>query len=172
MSVKTHPLTIQPSGETIEIEDGLNLLEALRSNNIYVKSSCGGVASCSDCIIKVISGIDYLNSPSFEEERLLGNVFHITKERLSCQTTISGAVTVDLSKHDKSADEQRRLQKTNKFIKRKASEKEAVIEERRKNRKVDDSWDKHWEKNKDPNTAKKLGGGRKPKAFQVKEDED
>ena len=55
---------------------------------MYIKSSCGGVASCTDCRIKVIAGEDSLTTPPFEEVQLLGNVFHITKERLSCQAKI------------------------------------------------------------------------------------
>lgn len=78
-----HKVTLKPSGEIVEIEEGKNLLSALREQDIYVKSSCGGVASCSDCIVKIVSGEDHLTPPPFSELKLLGNVFHITKERLA-----------------------------------------------------------------------------------------
>ncbi len=151
-----YKVTILPSNQVVEVSEEMNLLEALRAQDVYIKSSCGGVASCSDCIIKISAGSDYLNSPSFEEERLLGNVFHITKERLSCQTKISGDVIIDISKHDKQADQQKLLSKTNKFSKVRKSKDipEKQVEE---------------EVPKKP----KVGGLRRPKGFKENyKDED
>ena len=109
-------INIRPTGESLEITKDQTLLDCLRENNVYVKSSCGGVASCSDCIIKIVSGEDNLTSPPFEEIQLLGNVFHITKERLACQCKVAeGDVTIDLSDHDKSRDEKRLKNKTTSF---------------------------------------------------------
>jgi ferredoxin len=110
-------VTLRPSLEVIDIPEEKNLLTALRDAGIYVKSSCGGHATCSDCIIKIVSGEDSLTPPPFEELKLLGNVFHITKERLSCQTKITGDVTIDLSNHDKSRDQERMRSKTSQFSK-------------------------------------------------------
>ena len=103
---------IKASGEVFEIDENTSLLEALRQKELYVKSSCGGNGSCSDCIVKIVEGADNLNDPSFAEKQLLGNVFHITKERLSCQTKITGDITIDLSQHSKGADESKRKTKT------------------------------------------------------------
>jgi 2Fe-2S ferredoxin len=91
-----HKVTLKPSCNVVEVEEAQNLLEALREQDIYIKSSCGGVASCSDCIIKIVSGEDHLTPPPFSELKLLGNVFHITKERLACQTCVTGDVTIDM----------------------------------------------------------------------------
>ena len=44
-------LIIKPSGTVIEVSEGQDLLSVLRENNLYVKSSCGGHATCSDCIV-------------------------------------------------------------------------------------------------------------------------
>ena len=103
---------IKASEEVFEVDENTTLLEALRQKEMYVKSSCGGNGSCSDCIIKVVDGTDFLNEPSFAEKQLLGNVFHITKERLSCQTRINGDITIDLSAHSKDVDEKKRKSKT------------------------------------------------------------
>ena len=109
-----HKVTLLPQEQVIEVSEDLSLLEALRNEGVYIKSSCGGVASCSDCMIKVCGGEDHINTPSFEELALLGNVFHITKERLSCQTRINGDVTIDISNHCKLSDQEKLRAKTSK----------------------------------------------------------
>lgn len=184
MSVK-HKVTLKPEGKVVEVEEGVNLLKALRETGDYVKSSCGGHATCSDCIIKVVSGEDYLTPPPFEELKILGNVFHITKERLACQTCITGDVTIDISKHDKASDEARLKNKTASFSKkkqtvvRKESDVKKIYAEKEKERQAFDdeqktnqeSWQKHWEKtgkNPEVNPAampKRLAGGKRPKFF-------
>ena len=76
---------IQNTNQTINVSEGESLLDALRRNSIDIRSSCGGFASCSDCIVKIIGECNGVNSVNFDEKKLLGNVFHITKERLACQ---------------------------------------------------------------------------------------
>lgn len=135
-------ITLLPSNETFEIEDvsgsetAPSLLELLKGHGLYVKSSCGGHASCSDCIIKVRSGVDNLTEPTFAEINLLGNVFHITKERLSCQTKVTGDVSIDVSGHDKMRDQEQIRQKTanvhaKTVLRRTAKEKEEIIQDRK-----------------------------------------
>jgi 2Fe-2S ferredoxin len=176
----THKVTLKPEGKVVEIEEGKNLLVALRENDTYIKSSCGGHATCTDCIIKIVSGEDNLTPPPFEELKLLGNVFHITKERLACQTMILGDVTIDISKHDKASDEARLKNKTSNYSKKKQVKthvrKESDIEkiradkenERaefdREQKQKSEEWKNHWEKDKDE-APKKLGGGKRPKYF-------
>lgn len=172
----THKVTLKPSGEVIEVDASRPLLESLREQNIYIKSSCGGVATCSDCICKVVSGEDNLESPPFAELKLLGNVFHITKERLLCQTKIIGDVTLDISRHDKETDEEKLKSKTSKLRAQKPKTKvrsqqeyQKIKDERYQERQVkkvqDNSWEKHWEKNPDGKKAPALGGNRRPKFF-------
>ena len=180
MSLK-HKVTCRPLGTVVEIEEGKNLLMALREVDTYVKSSCGGHATCSDCIIKIVSGEDNLTPPPFDELKLLGNVFHITKERLACQTCITGDVTIDISKHDKVSDEAKLKNKTSNFSKKKQAStivrKEAEIEKIKSERSAEEAkleneqkqktetWKNHWEKDKDGQAPKKLAGGKRPKFF-------
>lgn len=176
-----YKVTLRPSGEVVEVEEGKNLLTALREQNIYVKSSCGGHATCSDCIIKVVSGEDHLTPPPFAELKLLGNVFHITKERLACQTCITGGdITIDITKHDKASDEDKLRNKTSNFSKqkqakpvvRKESDVKKLREEKmaerdefdRTHKEKQEDWKKHWEKDKSA-APKKLQGGKRPKFF-------
>lgn len=176
-----HKVTLRPSGNVVEVEEGQNLLVALRDNDTYIKSSCGGHASCTDCVIKIVSGEDNITPPPFAELKLLGNVFHITKERLACQTMVTGDVTIDISKHDKATDEDKLKNKTSNFSKkkqfqtrvRKESDIEKIRTERederqlfeREQKEKSEKWNKHWEKDKDAAAPKKLAGGKRPKFF-------
>lgn len=171
------------NGQTLEIAEDQNLLEACREAGIYIKSGCGGHASCSDCLIKIISGEDNLNAPSFEETQLIGNVFHITKERLSCQTCVTGPVEVDISAHDKSADAEKIKAKTQKFIKpkgeirKRSKDQVAAIKEERFQMKKEkeekrNTWQKHWEREKDDGRAPGKGGTRRPKTFRTDFEEE
>ncbi len=137
-------LTVLPQNTELYVEEDKNLLSVLKENNIFVKNSCGGCASCSHCIIVIDSGEDNLNDVSFEEKQILGNTFHITKERLSCQTTMSGDVTIDISMHAE------KVKTKAKPLIRKKEEVIAIKQER---------YEKRAEK------PKKLGGGKKPKPF-------
>ncbi|MCY4524226.1 MAG: 2Fe-2S iron-sulfur cluster-binding protein, partial [Halobacteriovoraceae bacterium] len=140
---------------------------------------CGGHASCSECVVKVVKGEENINSPTPEENRLLGSVFHITKERLSCQTKVSGNVTLDISAHQEKVDQMRMQNKNKKFRKnrpavkvRKKEEFKKIKEERQKNEK-DDSWHRHWEKDSDKEKGqRKLGGRRRPKPFRSPDDDE
>tara|TARA_B100000886_G_C20292646_1_gene436132 strand:- start:117 stop:434 length:318 start_codon:yes stop_codon:yes gene_type:complete len=65
--------------------DKCSLLDLLREKGVRIRSSCGGHATCGDCVVKVKSGDKLLSAVNFEEKKLLGNVYYITKERLACQ---------------------------------------------------------------------------------------
>ena len=165
-------LTLWPTGETLEAPRDKDLLTIMREAGVYVKSSCGGHATCSDCIIKIKSGEDNLTPPPFGEIQLLGNVFHITKERLSCQTYLTGNATIDISGHDKARDEGRRGQKTGKApaVRRRPGGAKPVAEgassRRDFSRKSETAEAAPHQETPDDNRPKKLGGGRRPKRRQ------
>ncbi len=83
---------------TYSIKDEESLLDVLRREKVSIRSSCGGYASCGDCVVKVREGSENLEKPNFDEKKLLGNVFHITKERLACQmkTCINPDETIEV----------------------------------------------------------------------------
>jgi 2Fe-2S ferredoxin len=181
----SHNVKILPEGKVIEVKDGENILQVLRDQSIYVKSSCGGHASCSDCIIKVTSGDEYLNEIGFEEIQLLGNVFHITKERLACQLQVTGPITIDISEHDLGNDEERlkgkkhnlKNQKTVRRNREEVREKRRLKDEEKlqkeKEKEIEDGkWEGHWnnkDEDADPAKFKKMGGGKRPKLFRTDE---
>lgn len=174
-----HKVTLLPKCQVVEVDGDKPLLTELRRLNVYIKSSCGGVASCSDCIVKVMNGAENLNAPSFEETRLLGNVFHLTKERLSCQTKIRGDIEIDISAHDLSSDQNKLKKKSNQFrvgggtkLRKSHSSSAPKQSENREGRgaegqgeRPDSPWFKHWEKKDQKPELKKSGGKKRPKAF-------
>jgi 2Fe-2S ferredoxin len=161
--------TLWPSGEVIELAGEDTLLNELKKAGKKVQSSCGGCATCSDCMIVVKSGELNLAPQTFEELRLLGNVFHITKERLSCQTKILGDVTLDISHHEKkSTPTAPSVPKstTTRLKKRQDVEKAARESEEKSQVKTSDTWYRHWEKDGEADMKpKKLGGNKRPRAF-------
>lgn len=165
--------TLWPSGEVLELNGEETLLNQLKKAGKKIKSSCGGCATCSDCMIVVKSGELNLTPQTFEELRLLGNVFHITKERLSCQTKITGDVTLDITAHDKSTSSKPTSvpkSTTTKLKKREDIEKSVRQNEEKPQPKPSDDWYRHWEKEgEEASTIKKLGGNKRPKPFNYNE---
>ena len=171
--------TLWPSGEVLTLNGEDSLLKQLKDAGKKIKSSCGGCATCTDCMIVVKSGELNLSPQTFEELRLLGNVFHITKERLSCQTKITGDVTLDITLHDKTTSSAKSgasagPKSTRTVLKKREEVQKAVRENEEKNRdKPSDDWYRHWENGvEDPSKPKKLGGGKKPRAFNYSDSED
>lgn len=170
--------TLWPSGEVLEVNSEESLLSQLKKAGKKIKSSCGGCASCGDCVVVIKSGEMNLSPQNFEELRLLGNVYHITKERLSCQTKVLGDVTIDISAHDKNTftgKSEKLVQKSTSTILKKREEVEkSVRENEEKSReKPADDWYRHWEKgSEEPDKPKKLGGNKKPKAFSFNDSDD
>jgi ferredoxin len=101
-------ITFQPGGVTIEVPDGTNIRDASLRAGMQIPSTCGGVGSCGLCKVKITSGVDHIGPMTSLETGKLGNVFFITKERLSCQTLVHGDVGCEVP--DDSADRARRAQ--------------------------------------------------------------
>lgn len=173
----TYKVTLWPSGEVLELNGEDNLLKQLKAAGKKIKSSCGGCATCTDCMIIVKSGELNLTPQTFEETRLLGNVFHITKERLSCQTKILGDVTLDISAHEKVGASKNEkpavVPKSSQPLLRKREDIEKTQRENmeRSQEKPADTWFKHWENDAedDPSKPKRLGGNKRVKPFTFNE---
>lgn len=175
----TYKCTLWPSGEVVELNGEDTLLNQLKKAGKKIKSSCGGCATCGDCVIVVKSGELNMNPQSFEEVRLLGNVFHITKERLSCQTKITGDVTLDISAHEKKNtgknEKPSPVPKSSQTVLRKREDIEKSTREldEKSQEKKTDTWYRHWENDEssDPSKPKKLGGNRRVKPFDFSDTE-
>ncbi len=88
-----------PDGEevwTVEVADGENLLDASRRVDAPVQTLCNGIASCVQCRVKIVSGGENLSPPESLEKDRIGNIFHITGERMGCQARVQGDVVVEI----------------------------------------------------------------------------
>ena len=69
---------------------GLNLMEAIRANDLQIKATCGGMAMCATCHVVVINS-HVLPAMSEDEEAMLDDAFllNIPHSRLSCQLMLT-----------------------------------------------------------------------------------
>mgnify|MGYP002630030842 CR=1 FL=1 len=72
---------------------GLNLMEAIRMNELPIKAMCGGMAMCASCNVVITSGHELPEMKEAEEEMLdEALVLDIHNSRLSCQIPIVSAI--------------------------------------------------------------------------------
>jgi len=81
-------VTFLPEGKTLVARAGESLFEIGRRDGVPIPTSCAGKASCGLCRVRVVAGEDHLSPMGPLELRHLGNVYFITKQRLSCQTRL------------------------------------------------------------------------------------
>ena len=92
-------VTFLPSGVVAHGTAGESLFEIGRRNGVPISTSCVGKASCGLCRVAIVAGEEHLTPIGPLERRHLGNVYFITKQRLSCQTRLTTAdaeVTIEL----------------------------------------------------------------------------
>ena len=92
-------VTFLPSGVVAPASAGESLFEIGRRNGVPIPTSCVGKASCGLCRVAIVAGEEYLTPMGPLERRHLGNVYFITKQRLSCQTRLAAAdaeVTIEV----------------------------------------------------------------------------
>ena len=92
-------LTIMPSGKTIEVKEGMNLLEAILAADENIMHKCGGNAQCGSCHIFVQGGKKGLSRTAAPEHAKLDTIVGVgSKSRLACQTKILGTedITVEV----------------------------------------------------------------------------
>lgn len=161
----SNEIHLWPIEKTITAKEDESVLAACKRQGIEIKSSCGGVASCADCICRIVSGEDFLSPMEFSEIKLLGNVFHITKERLLCQLKVSGRVSIDISDHINHTKEEE-IVRPSKIVIRKKTDLEAQrLEQKEKEAQALLELSTKEENDK----PKKLGGSRRPKGFKFSE---
>ena len=87
-----------PGGDRIDAADGESIFAVARRAQIPVNTACDGKATCGLCRVKVLAGEAHLSAFNTDERKHLGNVYFITKVRLSCQARLTGGgdVTVEV----------------------------------------------------------------------------
>lgn len=92
-------VTFRPGGVVAAAAAGESLFEIGRRNGVPISTSCGGKASCGLCRVVIVEGEQHLSPLGPLERRHLGNVYFITKQRLSCQARLladDADVTIDV----------------------------------------------------------------------------
>ena len=88
----------QPSGVVAAARPGESLFEISKRAGVRISTSCNGKASCGLCRVAIVDGEAGLTPLGPLETRHLGNVYFITKQRLSCQARLTEAAqTITIS---------------------------------------------------------------------------
>jgi ferredoxin len=98
-------VTIQTDAGPVVVEapEGSTLFEAGAKIAAGIETACVGKGTCGLCRVKIVAGAEHLNAFTDEERKHLGNVYHLTKVRLSCRTKISGDVSIEIVRKKKKA---------------------------------------------------------------------
>ena len=83
-------VTFLPGDLRVECAAGESVFDVGRRAGVRIPTSCVGNASCGLCRVKIVSGEDQLAPFNAAERRHLGNVYFLTKVRLSCQARVLG----------------------------------------------------------------------------------
>ena len=89
-------VTFLPAGLTVDCADGESVFEVGRRAGVAISTACVGKATCGLCRVKVVAGEAHLTALNTAERKHLGNVYFITKQRLSCQARVCGDVVVEV----------------------------------------------------------------------------
>ncbi len=84
----------QPTGKRIEVEEGLDLLEAALQAGIELASVCGGEGNCGQCQVIVLEG--KVSEFSFDEEYIFTDIERMNGYRLACCTEVHGDLVVEI----------------------------------------------------------------------------
>jgi Na+-transporting NADH:ubiquinone oxidoreductase subunit F len=86
-------IVINDGARELPAEPGRPLLFSLMANRVLIPSACGGRASCGQCRVRILSGVDgHLG----EERAILGEEEMARGVHLACQVRVEGEVRVVL----------------------------------------------------------------------------
>jgi ferredoxin, 2Fe-2S len=97
-------VTIIGDGEPLAVvlPAGSTLFEAGAQVSARIDTACVGKGTCGLCRVKILAGAEHLTSYTDEERKHLGNVYHLTKVRLSCRSKlVGGDVTIQVVRKKK-----------------------------------------------------------------------
>ena len=83
-------VTYLPSGMRFSCEDGESVFHVAQKARLAITTACNAKATCGLCRVKIVSGEAFLTPINDAEKKHLGNVYFITKQRLSCQARLQG----------------------------------------------------------------------------------
>ena len=87
----------KPGDDEVDCANGDRLFDVARGRQLKIQTACIGQGTCGLCRVRILAGEEHLSPYTDVEEKHLGNVYFLTKTRLSCQCRIlGGPVTVEL----------------------------------------------------------------------------
>jgi ferredoxin, 2Fe-2S len=90
-------VTFLPQGVAAPCANGESIFEVGRRHSVPIATSCVGQGTCGRCRVTVLGGEEFLSEFTQAEAKHLGNVYFLTKVRLSCQAIVQGGdVTVEV----------------------------------------------------------------------------
>lgn len=98
-----------PQNVEVDVDPSKTLLQLATSAGLKIKSICGGIASCSECRVKIVEGENSIPEPGRAEQSLIGSSYYLDGRRLSCQVRCFGSVTVDLTEQLNKVDSQKKV---------------------------------------------------------------
>lgn len=83
------------SRQALEVPEdmGLNLMETLKAFEYNILATCGGIALCATCHVKVLEGGENLPGVGDAEGQMLDTLFDAEdNSRLACQLQVNGSL--------------------------------------------------------------------------------
>ena len=80
-----------------QARDGESIFDVGKRLGITIETACVGKGTCGLCRVRILEGDQNLSPYSEIDEKHLGNVYHLTHVRLSCQAKVFGDVVVELA---------------------------------------------------------------------------
>lgn len=91
-------LKFLPQNVDCSFEGKPSILEVALAHEIPLNHSCGGMGSCTTCLVSVVSGVEKLASPNeLEAEHAQARGF-MKNERLACQTDAVDGLILEIPK--------------------------------------------------------------------------
>lgn len=78
----------------VQADTGERLFHVARGAQVPVETLCHGIGACVRCKVKLIEG--ELSKPTTVERDKMGNIFHLTGERMACQVEVVGPALLEL----------------------------------------------------------------------------
>ncbi len=85
----------------LEVPEGTTLFDAGAKLVAGIDTSCVGKGTCGLCRVKIVAGAEHISDYTDEERKHLGNVYHLTKVRLSCRCRVTGDVSIEIVRKKK-----------------------------------------------------------------------
>jgi len=100
-------IDFEPLGRRGQVHRGQTLLEAAQSAGVGLASVCGGIGTCEECLVRVVSG--RLTPPTLVEEAVLSKADLSAGVRLACQAEPLSDVKLDIPPESLTAEQRLQL---------------------------------------------------------------